>query len=428
MNTQLPVLHRTIKWLSLCLFIIASVKATAQQTGLVTLKAGAAAVDITPAEAVPMSGYAGREGATGEVHDQIFARAIVFDDGTQKACLIQADLIGFGHDFADEITGRITDKTGIPANNIMLIAAHNHGGPSTRVYGEGKDNKALDKYIKELKNKLVDVAITANKTPEVVETGFGLGRCTMNINRRARQANGDIWLGRNPDGPCDRDVAIMRIDKANGDPAALFVNWPCHATTGGQENLKITGDWPGATARHVQKHYGENVPVAVTAGASADINPIYGPNNRFGDIDAIGLILGEEIVSVTEAIKTTPATGIKAVRRNIIVPGKKRSASRKAGETIEPGEDEEIRLSVIKIGNIVFAGISGELMTEIGMEVKNNSPFRNTIIVTHCNGSSGYLCTDKAYKEGGYEPMVSRVMPGTEQMIVDAFREMLNGL
>jgi hypothetical protein len=62
------------------------------------------------------------------------------------------------------------------------------------------------------------------------------------------------------------------------------------------------------------------------------------------------------------------------------------------------------------------------------MKIKKESPFTNTVMLTHCNGSSGYLCTDEAYVEGGYEPMASRTMPGTEKIIVSTFAEMLNGL
>lgn len=80
---------------------------------------------------------------------------------------------------------------------------------------------------------------------------------------------------------------------------------------------------------------------------------------------------------------------------------------------------------MLKIGSLVFAGISGELMTTIGMTVKERSPYPNTIILTHCNGSSGYLCTDEAYQEGGYEPMVSQTSPGIEKIILDTFMTML---
>lgn len=62
------------------------------------------------------------------------------------------------------------------------------------------------------------------------------------------------------------------------------------------------------------------------------------------------------------------------------------------------------------------------------MKVKELSPFRNTWVITHCNGASGYLVTDKAYPEGGYEPSVTRAMPGAEGAIVSNLIEMMHAI
>jgi len=390
------------------------------------LMAGAATVNITPQSPVPMSGYGNRDQPSKGVHDEIFARAFVFDDGKTKTCIIQADLIGFASGFADEINREVEKRTGIPRENCLLVAVHNHGAPVTRAYGEAVTDN-LSVYLIDLKKKLVDVAVQAytGRIPALI--GTGKGTCTMNINRRARHHEGGIWLGRNPDGVCDHDVDVLRIDNLGGETIGLMVNWPCHATVGGQENSMITGDWPGAAARYVEQNY-KNVPVGITAGASGDINPIYGPHNNFGDMNAIGLVLGEEIVKVTRDIVPQKGGSVSVLFREIEVPGKEKSASRMPGEKIVPGTPVKLRFSVVKIGTVVFAGLSGELMTSIGMKVKSLSPYRNTTIVTHCNGSSGYLCTDEAYLEGGYEPMVSATMPGVEKIIVDTFIAMLNEL
>jgi neutral ceramidase len=80
----------------------------------------------------------------------------------------------------------------------------------------------------------------------------------------------------------------------------------------------------------------------------------------------------------------------------------------------------------MKIGDLVLFGISGELMTEMGMQIKKKSRYPNTIIVTHCNGSSGYICTDKAFTEGGYETKVSRLMPGAEKQLVNKCLQMIH--
>ena len=340
--------------------------------------------------------------------------------------IIQADLIGFPFEFVDEIISTIEKQTRIPKANIMLAAVHNHSAPTTGAYQESSTDN-LTAYLAELKKKLVSVAVEAFNKRTPVAIGFGEGTCTMNINRRARHAEGGIWLGRNPDGVCDNDVAVARIDDTNGNVKGLFVNWPCHATVGGQENYLISGDWPGATARYLSKHF-KDVPVAITAGASGDIAPIYGPANDFRDMDAIGLVLGEEVVKIAGNITTQKTGNVKTIQRVVEVPGKERSASRMPDEKIIPGKPVTLRFSLLKVGPIVFAGISGELMTSIGMKIKKESPFTHTVLLTHCNGTSGYLCTDEAYKEGGYEPMSSRTMPGTEKIIVDTFAEMLNGL
>jgi neutral ceramidase len=396
------------------------------QSSKSTLLAGAATINITPAVPVPMSGYSNRSEPSKGVHDEIFARAFVFDDGMTKACIIQADLIGFSFEFVDEINSTIEKQTRIPKANIMLVAVHNHSAPTTGAYAESSTDN-LTAYLADLKKKLVSVAVEAFNKRAPVSIGFGKGTCTMNINRRGRHAEGGIWLGRNPDGVCDHEVAVGRLDDTNGNVRGLFVNWPCHATVGGQDNYLISGDWPGATARYLGKHF-KDVPVTITAGASGDINPIYGPANDFREMDAIGLVLGEEVVKISTNIKMQKTGNVKTMQRDVEVPGKERSASRMPDEKIIPGKPVRLRFSVVKVGPVVFAGISGELMTSIGMKIKEESPFNHTVILTHCNGTSGYLCTDEAYKEGGYEPMTSRTMPGIEKIIIDTFAEMLNGL
>ncbi|MBR9998229.1 MAG: neutral/alkaline non-lysosomal ceramidase N-terminal domain-containing protein [Cyclobacteriaceae bacterium] len=391
-----------------------------------TLKAGAAIVKITPADPVRMSGYAARSEPFKGVHDDLFASAVVFENSTTKACIITADVIGFSHDFVDETKQLIRQDTGIPEENILITAVHNHGGPRTRAYGE--EPTANEKaYVKTLQENLVKIATESNKGLQPVQVGVGKGTCTMNVNRRARHAEGGVWLGRNPGGICDQEVGVIRVDDLSGKTIAILANWPCHATTGGQENYQITGDWPGAASRGIKKAFPDAV-ILMSAGASGDINPIYGPNDSFNDIDAIGQTLADEVVDVCQGIETYPLQDLQATSMVIRAAGKKPSESRMPNVSLEPAEGVDIRVSSLKIGAILIAGISGELMNEIGLKIKEESPYKNTFIYTHCNGNSGYLCTDKAYEEGGYEPMVSRTMPGTEKQISDTFRQMNNKL
>jgi neutral ceramidase len=394
-----------------------------------TISVGAAKINITPSVPIPMSGYGSRKGPFTGVHDELFAKALVFDNGTQKAAIIGADVIGFSHDRWDQLTSRIEKETGIPKLNILLSPVHNHGGPVTRVYGES-DSPDVMAYNAELDDKLVDVVKKASQNIQPAHLGFARGECKMNMNRRARNAKGGIRLGKNPTGPCDHSVEVIRIDDLDKNPIALFVNWPCHATTMGGKNETITGDWPGATARFIKKELGEQVVVLVTAGASGNIDPIYRVKPDFNRLETeeIGIVLGKEVVKLTQNLKTLSTTGCLAQQRVISLPGKKPGDSYLAQESYEPGPDKDVRLSVLKIGHMVFAGVSGEAFTQIGQRVKELSPYKYTTMITHCNGSSGYLVTDDAYPKGGYEVKVTRVMSGAEKEITKNLLAMINGL
>jgi len=396
----------------------------AQQENI-TLKVGVAKTNITPQTPVPMSGYDSRDEVFKGIHDSLYATAVVFDDGNQKAVLITADLIGFSNQFCKETTDMIEKAAGIPGTNVLISATHNHDGPVNNTYGTNASKDVSD-YVASMQKQLVEVVVRAIKNLVPARIGTGTGSCNMNINRRALFADGNIWLGRNPDGPCDNDVSVVRIDDMSSKTLAILVNWPCHGTTGGPKNYQISGDWPGATSRFVESRMGGEVLVPITIGASGDINPIYGPNDKFSDIDAIGNILAMEVIKVAESVKTHDGGSISTAKRIIVAKGRKPTDNRLPNQKLEPAADVEIFLSVLRVGPVIFAGISGEVMTEIGMEIKKQSPYSHTVVVTHCNGSAGYLLTDDAYAEGGYEAMVSRTMPGTADQITDNLINMIN--
>jgi hypothetical protein len=382
------------------------------------LKVGVAKVNITPPVPIHMSGYGSRQDVYQGIHDSLYAFAVVFDDGSVQAALITADLIGFSNEFSSRMHGDIEERTGIPVTNILLAATHNHGGPRNNTYGDGEDQR-IAAYVDLVGHRIVEAVEQASNHKVPARIGSDKGQCSMNINRRAVFADGEVWLGRNPNGPCDQEVSVIRIDDLSGRPLAILTNWATHGTTSGPTNYQITGDWPGAASRFVEERFGAGVVAPITAGASGDINPIYGPNDRFRDIEAIGYLLAQEVLQVSEKIETYEGASVTTGHKTIEVKGRKPTDDNGPNQALEPADPVEINLSVLKVGGIVLAGISGEVMTEIGMAIKQASPYNHTVIVTHCNGSAGYLVTDKTYQEGGYEAQVSRTMPGTADAIID---------
>ena len=391
-------------------------QATVNKNGV---KIGVSQGNITPDVPILMAGYSERTTPFTGVNDSLYAQVILFSDGKTKILIVTSDLIGYNFELVDDVKKMISSKIDIPVENIMISAAHNHGGPEMRKGGP-KALKETNDYIQILKEKLTKLSFEASMNLVPFKMGIATGVCKMNINRRLEAPQG-ITLGLNPDGPCDTDLGVAKFVDMNDKIIAVLINWPAHGTVSGKENYLITGDWPGAAARHIKQQSGQDIIVGVTAGASGDIAPLYGPASRLEKSELIGYQVAKQTWKAISDIAPFPVETLQVLNEKLSLPGKK------SGKAIVPSEtNSEIRLSVFKIGNLVLAGISGEVMTEIGMQIKDLSPYSNTHIVTHTNGSSGYICTDKAYPEGGYEVGATRIMPGVEALVVKKVSEMIN--
>ncbi len=399
-----------------------------------TLSVGVAKINITPSTPIPMSGYGGRKGNFKGVHDDLFARVIAFDDGKNKAVIIAAELIGFSNSFWEEFTKRIEKETGIKKEYVLLSAVHTHGGPTTRVYSKDESSDVLA-YVNEIQEKLVGAVKEAADNMKRSSIGAGKGECRMNINRRAPNGKGGISLGRNPYGPVDHEVGVVRIDDEYGNPNIIFINWPCHGVVMGPRNYLITGDWPGAAAGYVEREFGNDVIAPLSIGASGDINPIYGPHIDFVDvnsyaygIDAIACDLGDEVIKVAKNIKTFSYGSISVSQRIITLPRKERKETRFQQPDYKPGSGLEVRLSALKVGNIIFTGVNGEVFNQISVKLRNQSPYNYTFMLTLCNGSCGYLVSDASIPKGGYEVRSTRAKSGAEKAIIENLLDMINKL
>lgn len=418
-----------------------------------TFQAGAARVDITPAEdaALPMSGYAGRKQGFQGIRDRIHVRALVLHDGTRHAAIVVWELIGVPNAVWADTSERITKETGIPPENLLLAGVHNHSAPSPAgMYGNA-DPRSIP-YMEKVKDATLEAVRRAKATLQPARVGAGTGMAHVNINRREYVAGKGWGLGFNPEFPSDKTVAVVRFETLSGKPIALFINYPVHAVVMGPANLQVSGDLAGATSRFVERFYAgkeEDRPrgdsgaglrlrpeetssevVAIwTSGAAGDQNPVsVAAGSDFTLVDAFGKILGEEAVRVASRIRTGPEAMIRAAQRVVTCPGRKLAPGPHApGEfKFDDTDPVNIRLGLLMIGQVALNAVSGEVLTGIARHLKTSSPFSNTIMVTHANGSSGYIPDDSAFDQISYEITTSRLKPGcAENAIVNGFLEMM---
>ena len=94
----------------------------------------------------------------------------------------------------------------------------------------------------------------------------------------------------------------------------------------------------------------------------------------------------------------------------------------------EPSATKPLNVTVARIDDVGFVGLGCELLTEIGMAIKAGSPYEQTFVITHCNGSAGYLPPKHLYKDGGYEIDRTGFAPEAADILVKQVLHMLHDL
>ena len=402
-----------------------------------------------------MSGYGGRTQGFQRIHDHIYVRAIVLSDGSSQAALVAWELIGVPNQVWEELSQRIAKELAIPVDHLLLAAVHDHNAPSpANMYGRTPPSSPTIAYTSKLENDAFEAVRQAKASLQPAQFGFGTGKAYVNVNRREYfPKKGWWWLGYNPDGPSDKTVAILKFTDMAGKPIAFFINYAVHAVVMGPDNLAITGDLAGATSRYVEQYYQGKIPtrsdagweldagaeqkvsgegpVAVwTSGAAGDQNPITEDRGEdFTMVDGLGRILGEESVRVANSITTMSSRArIEASERVIECPGRRVAPgpTPRTEYSFQDADPVSIRLSLVKLNEVAVTGVSGEVLTRIYLHLKNESPFNATIMVTHANGSSGYIPSEADSEPISYENTASDLKPGcAEKGIVNGLLEMM---
>lgn len=398
------------------------------------LKAGFAKIDITPGDPVMLYGYASRKTPSEGIHDPLSARIAVFENNGKRVVFVSSDLGSYGADVYKSVKESLMEKYGLKESEIFLSTIHSH---STPILSLDKENffPANVKYTEDLSNKIVNGTGDAIRSLRPVQTGTGTGYSPVGSNRREMKPDGSITLGRNPYGITDKEVLVMKISTPEGNPVGAIFDYATHSTSLGAKNMQVSGDVLGLSAQFVEKILGKDVISPVFAGASGNIDPWYRVlpefNNEPGWIPEpvlLGTLLGEEVVTVFRNIKETTSGGeIKTAFKTIECQRKKADSNDQSRQPDQPAT-VPVNITVARIGDAAFIGFNVEMITEIGMKIKAASPFKSTFIITHCNGSSGYLPPLELYKEGGYEVQATRFEAGSAEKIIKESLRMLNDL
>lgn len=403
-----------------------------------TFRASVVKVDITPNRPQWLMGYAPRQ-STG-VHDRIYHRIVAMDDGRTLFFLISSDLCLFSPGLYDEVTEEIHKELGVERQNIWWSVTHSHAAPEVGPPGIYKtllgrsDHEWSREYAAEVTRSLVTGVKEAKEKLEPARIAIGTGMASANINRRAKDESGKVSLGLNPDGPVDRQIGIIRIERRDGTPLAFIANYAMHGTVLSGANLEIGGDAPGEVSAYVERKLG--APMLYENGAAGNLAPIYSvyPDPKSGHLAQFDVLLGDHILAAIAALgPASENVSLWTGEKTIETPRKpgldwpeELAGYARTGQNGTPLIKLPIRF--LRINDTIVWSAPVEAFCEIALSVRRSSPFAHTFFFGYTGGWFGYLPTSQAFDEGGYEPTTSPFTKAAQRDVSEGVITFIQGL
>jgi neutral ceramidase len=412
--------------------------------GVSPLRVGAAKVDVTPSQGeLPKNSFG--------VLDRLYARAIVIENGASSAALITVDAGGVPTPIWEAVTRQVESELRIPVANVLLTATHTHsaGGQRGPEYAQ----------------KIVESVRLARQKLAPARVGYGTGVSYINVNRQiVDPKTGRWWEGPNYDGSSDKTVAVLKFESLSGAPIAVYYNYAVHAVIAGQLD-QVSGDIPGAASRYVEDSFDDRIVAVWSSGAAGDQNPIYfqqtydlreirikdyasrgvdisnamppggegldrkNPtvarlmNQQRQMVSSMGQFLGEEVLHVMRGVRRMDAAAaVHGGATTVTCPGRERTNQGRAGfeGTYKDGAPVEIRLGLLRLGDVMIGAVNAEVFNSIAQRLKQESPYKATMMATLTNGSarSGYIPDDESFGKYTFEVLSSRLKPGCAESAI----------
>jgi len=435
--------------------------------------AGAHTVNITPAGEIDAWGGTSLHRNEEEDSD-LLAHAVVFTDGNAIGALISLDITIVSRANALAMREACAVRTGIPSEHITIAATHAHmsarAAPGFIANRGGTD----DLYVDYLCRRVVEAVAGAKERMRPARIVFGNAPTTgLCFNRRYLKPDGGIKMvfadDRDPSlpaaGPTDEDLGYILFEEPDGAPVAVVTSFTPHNHVVGGCPVPGRGpdryfhrDFYGRFGDEVRNRFGANVPTVTFAGACGDMawqNPQAPPPvNGAAAAWRFGGQMADAFFSHSSAGQRVNIEDLRFLSTVLEVPDRPFEESHFCGDHCDcRGSSEEIHavdrrrygaeerairelesrgdtntaciaeIGSIGIGDLGLSVNPGQFFVQLGLEIKEQSPFDVTLIVGIANGTCGYVPTERALDQGGYEThrsmFSSRLARNADRLLVE---------
>jgi hypothetical protein len=365
-----------------------------------------------------LGGYGARMNRPAEaIHDDIKAKALILDDGAKKYAIITLDILGLPpnvqHMIADKLSGN-----GWTQENILLLPSHAHTSLEMFALNDKNifNNSAIGIFQPELMDFVVDKLATliTDTDKDLHDLNIGTGQVKLEgLNRNRR---GDAAV--------DKELTVTRVDLSDGEPLAVLVNWTAHPTIMDEDDMWVSGGWPGYLQRELEDWIGGGVVAMFYNGAEGDQSVVANKgSSHYEKAEYYGREIAIHAKGIYDNITPKQESEFKSTYEIIDLPPRKAHPSfmQTGGEEYKLSEEmiqgllEQVlptntAVSVVQIGELMIVGAPGEMIAELGMDIKNSlkeSGIAYPVIGGLANEWISYILTPEEYHQSGYECSVS---------------------
>ena len=267
------------------------------------LRVGAAMVDITPKAGAHLAGSAAGERRPAQsVLDPLYAKAVVFESGGRRLCIVALDVTIVTEEYTALIRKSAAERFGFEHDAVMVHAIQTHSAPSCgnlmldpdfplelppdMEYVRGAE-KAYSVFAATQAIEAIGLAVERLQ-PAQIGVGSGI-RAGLAFNRRVVTRDGSVVMpfpmGRRQqplgpthlrymEGPDDPEVGVLCVRNEEMKMVAMLLHFTCHpVNVFATDYHVVSADWPGAWAAGMQAAYGASCVPLVINGCCGNINP-----------------------------------------------------------------------------------------------------------------------------------------------------------
>ncbi|MBQ2743140.1 MAG: neutral/alkaline non-lysosomal ceramidase N-terminal domain-containing protein [Oscillospiraceae bacterium] len=213
---------------------------------------GAAKDIITPPKKLPLIGFAHLFGTDfTDVHDDLYVKSLILRDvDGETVVLMSFDLLFHDDSLADELRKYVSEKYGIPPENLHVTYTHTHFAPAVKGYELDWYTNEYEAFLYERSTACIDRALMCMKKG-TLEYSSVTGE--WNISRRLL-VDGEMMFRPNIDGECDKSIYLLKLADESGKTRALALNFACHPSNLSAQSV-ISSEYPGRLCQLIESEF-----------------------------------------------------------------------------------------------------------------------------------------------------------------------------